>query len=214
METVKSRLLAFLESQRISKSEFSRRMGLSNAYLGSMRKSMPEDKVSRLVELFPQLNRDWLLYGEGEMLNKAERQTSASVRRQYMVPLLPIEAYAGCFTMGSDGVMPFECEMIPSTVQADFAINVTGDSMLPKIEPGTTLFIRRIHDGTFLPYGTEMVIDTENGVYLKVVNPSEKGDEYISAESYNPAYPPYQIPKSTIYGIYRIVAKTVGPGLI
>ena len=96
-ETVKDRLLRFLEKVGVSKSEFARRMGVSVAYLGAMRKSMPEEKVSKVVELFPQLNRDWLLYGEGDMIR--QRGVHDSELEQYMVPLLPVEARAGTLQM-------------------------------------------------------------------------------------------------------------------
>ena len=62
METVKDRLLHFLKAEGISKSQFARLMGVSGAYLGSMRKSMPEEKITRLMQVFPRLSRDWLVY--------------------------------------------------------------------------------------------------------------------------------------------------------
>lgn len=208
METVKDRLMQFLESRGISKSEFSRRMGLSNAYIGSMRKSMPSDKVSRLMELFPELNREWLLYGEGSMLKNEETapKNPTNHRDRRTVPLLPVEAYAGNLSAVSDGVMPYECEQIEAPVKGcDFAIRTVGNSMTPEIESGTILYLAKINDAAFIPYGNPMVIDTENGVYVKVVNPSEKGDDYLRAHSYNPAYSDFDIPKSSIYGIYRVV---------
>ncbi len=181
-------------------------MGLSPAYVGAMRKSMPEDKVARLMELYPRLNRDWLLYGEGDMyLSTAEMRDRFPAG--YSVPLLPVEAYAGNLQMWSEGVRLEDCEIILSPVKnVDFAIQVSGDSMEPYVYSGMTLFIKRINDRAFIPWGNPMVIDTENGVLLKVVKPSDHGDQYIQAESYNEKYPPIDIPKESIYGIYRVLA--------
>lgn len=204
-ETVKERLLSFLESQKISKAEFSRRMGVSVAYLSAMRKSLPEEKVVRLTEIFPQLNRNWLLYGDGEMLKKEE--TSDSRENEYLVPLLPVEAYAGHLQSYSRGVTPAECSIIASPVKgAEMAIPITGDSMEPEIHNGTVAAICRINEKAFIPWGNPMVIDTENGVLIKAVYPSEKGEDYIEARSYNPRYPSIQIPTESVYGLYRIVA--------
>lgn len=57
-----------------------------------------------------------------------------------------------------------------------------------------------------------MVIDTENGVVVKVVYPvneegarSDRDCRFIEARSYNPAYPPFLIPTESIYGLYRII---------
>ena len=209
MANVKERLLEFLKKEGISNSEFSRRMGLSVAYIASMRKSMPEEKVSRLIEIFPQLNRDWLLYGEGELYREeqSEREPAEDIE-DYMVPLLPVDAFAGRFPMMTDSVDLRSCETVISPVKGvDFAIRVSGDSMEPEIHDGNVIFIRRINDRAFIPWGHPMVLDTENGTLLKVLYPSEKGNGYIEAVSYNEKYPPLQVPTDSIYGIYRIMAE-------
>ena len=71
-ENVKDRLIRYLDAKGISKAEFGRRIGVSGAYITSMRKSIQPDKLKLIAEEFPDLNRDWLLYGEGEMLRKEE----------------------------------------------------------------------------------------------------------------------------------------------
>ena len=208
-ETVKDRLIQFLKAERISNSEFARRMGLSPAYVGAMRKSMPEDKVSRLIELYPALNRDWLLYGEGEMYSSPDDKAAPNREglSEYLVPLLPVEAYAGNLQMWSRGVRLADCDEVVSPVRgADFAIKVSGDSMEPFVCSGTMLYIRRINDRAFIPWGNPMVIDSENGVLVKVVLPCDDHQDCILAKSYNPKYPPITIPKDSIYGLYRVLA--------
>lgn len=207
-ETVKDRLLRFLQAEKISNSEFSRQMGLSPAYVGAMRKSMPEEKVARLMELYPNLNRDWLLYGEGDMYQKgsADKTVPEDVA-DYVVPLLPVDAFAGNLQMWSEGVALADCEKVIAPVKgADFAIRVSGDSMEPFIFSGMIILIKKINDRAFIPWGNPMVIDTENGVLVKIVQPSQEGSSYIEAQSYNPKYAPIQIPKQSVYGLYRVLA--------
>lgn len=209
--TVKDRLLQFLKAERISKAEFARRMGLSVAYVSAMRKSLPEDKVVKLTQLFPNINRDWLLYGEGEMYRPAETRPAhaPALDPDWLVPLLPVEACAGNLQLYSQSVAMRDCEWIPTPVKgADFAIQVTGDSMEPKIHDGTIAAIVRINDRAFIPWGNPMVIDTENGVLIKTVYPSGKGEKFIEARSVNPQYPPLTIPRDSVFGLYRIVAYT------
>ena len=67
--SVKQRLINFLDYKRISKAEFSRKLGVSSSYIGAMRKSIQPDKVERIAILFPDLNIQWLLTGSGEMIN-------------------------------------------------------------------------------------------------------------------------------------------------
>jgi len=210
--TVKDRLLSFLRAEGINNSEFARRMGVSVAYLGAMRKSMPEEKVAKLMQEFPKLNRDWLLYGEGEMLLPHDNAPKvATVERpgmeDYMVPLLPVEAFACNLQVWSEGILPDECRRVLAPLKgAEMAIQVTGDSMEPNIPNGAMLFIKRINDRAFIPWGHPMVIDTENGVLVKVVQPSAEGSSYIEAQSYNDKYAPIQIPKDCLYGLYRVMA--------
>ena len=68
--TVRQRLESFLELKKISKSEFGRLIGVSSAYITSMRKSIQPDKVKSIALNFPELNINWLLTGNGEMLKE------------------------------------------------------------------------------------------------------------------------------------------------
>ncbi|MDE6072086.1 MAG: hypothetical protein K2G53_05985 [Muribaculaceae bacterium] len=77
LNSVKERLIAFLEYKGINKSEFGRRIGVSNAFVTSMRKSIQPDKIALIQKEFPDLNTSWLLTGEGEMLKDVSvHQTS------------------------------------------------------------------------------------------------------------------------------------------
>lgn len=206
--TVKERLIELLRTVGMSKVEFARRMGLSDAYVSTMRRSLPEDKVLKMAEVFPNFNRDWLLYGEGEMFRSNESETSSVIDgnpTEYFVPLLPVHAFAGSLQEYSEGVLPNQCTRLAVPVRgAQIAIPVSGDSMEPQIHNGSVAVISRINDSAFIPWGNPMVLDTENGVLLKVLRESKKGTDYIEAVSYNPDYSPLDIPKNSIYGIYRI----------
>lgn len=209
MSSVKERLQEFLKAEGISASEFSRKMGLSPAYLASMRKSMPEEKVERLIGVFPQLNRDWLLYGEGEMRRDTDcGGEDRQKERRNLVPLIPAQAHAGRFPMHADGVSLADCQMIDSPIRGvDCAIRVVGDSMEPRILSGTVLFLERINDKAFIPWGSPLVLDTENGSLVKMLYPSHRGEDFVEARSYNPDYPPFSVPLESVYGIYRILYK-------
>lgn len=70
--TVKQRLTEFLKMAKISKSEFGRIIGVSNAFVTSMRQSISPDKIQSIAFHFPELNIAWLLTGEGSMLKTSE----------------------------------------------------------------------------------------------------------------------------------------------
>lgn len=208
--TVKGRLLMFLKAKRLSQTEFGRILGVAPTYIGAMRKSLSADKVNKLMRAFPDLNRDWILYGEGEMLKE---QASDSEGRgddheaiDYEVPLLPVSAFAGNLQVWSESVELRDCEKVVSPIRGvDFAIRITGDSMEPEFHDGSTVLIKRINEKSFIPWGNPMVIDTENGVLIKEVFPSDRGRGFIEARSLNPKYPPLAIPTESIYGLYRVL---------
>lgn len=66
--TIKERLTAYLKYKGINKSEFGRRVGVSNSYISAIRKSIQPDKTEKIASSFPDLNIAWLLTGDGEML--------------------------------------------------------------------------------------------------------------------------------------------------
>lgn len=66
--TIKERLTAYLKYKGINKSEFGRKVGVSNSYISAIRKSIQPDKTEKIAAAFPDLNVAWLLTGDGEML--------------------------------------------------------------------------------------------------------------------------------------------------
>ena len=69
----KDRIMALLEYLDMSKHEFERVCGLSNGYVSKISKSIVYNGLEKILEQFPQVNKNWLLYGEGEMLKPNEQ---------------------------------------------------------------------------------------------------------------------------------------------
>ena len=67
----KERLLKFIEEAGITVAEFERKCSLSKGYIRKLKGSVGSDKIEDIIRAYPQLNRVWLLSGEGEMLNPA-----------------------------------------------------------------------------------------------------------------------------------------------
>ena len=207
LSTVKGRLLTYLKENRIPQTEFCKRLGVAPTYIGVIRKSIPAEKINRIATLYPDLNRDWLLYGEGEMYVKETNDPRKLLQEAgYLVPLLPVTAFAGNITAWSQSVKSNECEKVISPVQGvDFAIRISGDSMEPDFHDGSIILIKKIDDKAFIPWGHPMIVDSSNGVFFKDVFPSNKGKKYIEAQSLNKKYPPLDIPLDCVYGLYRVV---------
>ena len=77
-ESVKERVYAFLQHKGISIKRFEEQCGLSNGYVSSMRKGFGSEKLNNVLKEFPELSREWLLYGEGEMLSTTDSPEAAA----------------------------------------------------------------------------------------------------------------------------------------
>lgn len=75
---VKQRLVQFIKSMHMTQRAFEIRCGMSNGYVANIRKGIGEDYLLNIAQQFPQLNRAWLLFGEGEML-KTTRTISGDI---------------------------------------------------------------------------------------------------------------------------------------
>lgn len=80
---IKERLILFIKSQNVSRSEFERNSGLSNGYINNIREGMGADKVENVLRAYPILNRTWLLTGEGTMLLSATTSPSDTMTEVY-----------------------------------------------------------------------------------------------------------------------------------
>ena len=64
----KERLLRFESYTGLNRSQFERKAGLSTGYIRNFKGSMSGEKIENLLKAFPEINRVWLLTGEGDMI--------------------------------------------------------------------------------------------------------------------------------------------------
>jgi hypothetical protein len=69
--TVKDRIVAFLRYSGIPVGTFERRCRLSNGYVRSLKNEPSVSKMESILKEYPEINKNWLLTGEGEMLNSS-----------------------------------------------------------------------------------------------------------------------------------------------
>jgi phage repressor protein C with HTH and peptisase S24 domain len=107
---------------------------------------------------------------------------------------LPMEAINGSEAVpllgeiGAGGMVAYfkddhEFELVPRPPLAPgrlMALRVTGDSMLPKYEPGDVVYVRRDHEGVVLQdLGRYCAIHAaDGGTYLKILTPGTKPDRF------------------------------------
>ena len=122
-----------------------------------------------------------------------------------VVRLIPYEARGGTIGDFVDGVHEYDCEKIISPVKgADFAMEVTGDSMSPEYPSGSRVLIKKVDESAFIAWNEVYVLDTPNGAVIKRVRKTDN-PELVECVSINPAYQAYTIPKKFIRGWYRVL---------
>lgn len=170
------------------------RANFTAAYNGS-----PRYFTNRFLKRFASAYSDyisegWLLTGEGEM----------KVRDKTMKPHYDAKASAGFMDGISEGKMSAEFRaMVAPLPDYNFSIDVTGDSMLPRIENGDVLLCHKVNDRSNPPIGKICVLDTKEGWVVKVI--ASVNEETITLHSLNTAYHDYDIDHNSILGVAEVV---------
>ena len=189
------------ESLNLTQTELANRIGVSLRTLQEWEKTkIPETKVAQVVKVLSESGHEEPAY--------PPLSSNIEEVKSYEVPLLPLDAIGGRLDgFAPNGVTISQCETITSPFKnAALAIRVKGQSMSPIYPSGCMLFIVK-NNGGWLDWGKVYVLDTDNGVIVKQLSPSQKGEEYICCKSFNnsPEFAPFDIPHTSIYGIYRVL---------
>lgn len=124
---------------------------------------------------------------------------------QEMVLVIPTGARAGTLADFAQSIASYDCERIVTPIKgADYAIQVTGDSMSPEYPSGSMIIIKKINEKAFIEWGKTYVLDTENGAVIKNVRRTDN-PEVIECVSLNPAYQPFTMETKYINGWYRVL---------
>lgn len=211
---LKSRISQYLDFTAITKYECYQKTGIANGVL-SQKGGLSEDNLMRFLSYYDELNAEWLLTGEGEMIkptpilykDEQNKELLALRSDDYKgIPLIPLDAMAGFVSGDGSGVMEYECEhyIIPNFRDADFLIAVKGESMSPKYISGDIVACKKLPIDTFFQWNKVYVLDTDQGALIKRIKKSNSTD-YIMCVSENTDYDPFELHKEHIYSLAIVV---------
>lgn len=69
MTDLKQRVLEFLKYLGIGQLKFEEKVGLTRGHVDKIKYNLHPTTLSKILEAYPELNKTWLLTGDGEMLN-------------------------------------------------------------------------------------------------------------------------------------------------
>lgn len=80
--TIKQRIIEYLRYVKIGQNKFEKMAGISNGYISNLKKNPSPEKIQQILTAAPELNRDWLLFGEGDMLKPEKREMETTVKER------------------------------------------------------------------------------------------------------------------------------------
>lgn len=212
---LKERFDAFIKYKSLSRRKFQERIGVSNSYIQNISKGISNDILNRITIQYPELNTNWLLTGEGEMITSEERQNKTITIPQSTITAnkrkgaLIYDIDATCGFDGRD--IEFVDEKVVGSIDApeinpeSKIIFATGDSMLPLITSGDRVVIRRIESWDYFNYGQVYLIITNEYRFIKRVRKHPKDEEnLILLRSENPEYDDIDLPKKEIIHLFIV----------
>ena len=187
---MKERILQFIENKQITKSKFYSVTGLSNGILDK-KSGLTMDTVEKIYSKYPEINLEWLLTGEGEMLKprvediknmskeeqiKELKQIASGefFKKSNIVPFYENVATIGGTQLSAD-LSPVTAptayidlgSMFPS---ANAAIRHFGESMR-EYPNGCILAIKKLNHLKSIIWGQNYVVETDEIRVTPMVHP-------------------------------------------
>lgn len=222
--TFKERLLYFIRYMNLTTKAFEQSIGVSNSYIANLRKRMGDDVLKNTLSKYPQLNREWLLTGEGQMLNfevysglpettklpETQEKTAQPSEEICEVEEIPIIPKVACIEPNVDTLSYVKHNDVTTSPivhqfpTSDVWYPVFTDTMSPDYLPGDKVALFAYPKGEEEVLNNRAyVIDTKrNGTILCKLTKTDEG--YI-ARYKNPEYPNDFIKYSDVIRIYKVV---------
>ena len=220
--TVKERIIKFIEFKKISLRGFETRCGLSNGYLRQLRSSPTADKMEMIFSAFPEMRREWLMTGEGEMLKEKEVESNARIvggafsvgQRDdeiIMVNYVPVAAMATFIeSVGSATAADFDkFPIVPkgnemADVDKLCIFEVEGDSMYPTIPSGALILAKEIPERSWhYAEGVVVAVYNEFVVVKRIKRNSLSVDNILVLHSDNEKYGDMTVQLSDLRALYK-----------
>lgn len=144
---MKERLMEFIKEKDISNRKFLLKCGLSETYISTLTGNPSGDTLKKIEAAYPELNTDWLLTGEGEMLK---------------VPAV-VTVYNPTSEERNEVGEGVDMSVIPAEVVEEIKAEVVAEAAIPLISP----------EAANKPNFDVRVYIEENTGELEHINPTE-----------------------------------------
>ena len=214
--TIKQRLVLYLKHRGVGQNKFERLAGLSNGYISNLKSSPSPEKLTMIFKVSDDLNRDWLLYGEGDMLkdkndtaeivgvaSKVISDNAVLVKFFDVNPSATFQELDESVSQGYDTleVVPIHGERIDDTY---VVFEIHGDSMVPTLLSHARILCKEIPEQRWQYAEGVVVISYRDKVVVKRIAVNDiLGNSMMTLKSDNPDYGLEDVQLSDIHCIYK-----------
>ena len=169
-ETVRDRLLQFINELGISSRMFEQNCGLSNGFVRNTGDSIRRNNLEKISTIYPDLNTTWLLTGDGNKLNSSAKSITSissempapSKQSSKGIPYFDVDVTMGYDELPNDQTnIPNYYLHIPAFQNCDCAVPAYGRSMIPDINDGSIIAIKEVSLDSVLPGEAYLIITDE-----------------------------------------------------
>lgn len=218
-QTVKERLIAYLKNKKIGQNRFEALAGLSNGYISHLVNAPGLDKLTKILNAAPDLNKTWLLAGEGEMLNSNTDSSAVQIGTNTpdcedaevieSFPMLPEEVAVNPNTDIEEYIEENSSELEkvnPShkLAPANAAERILRTSMMPTFQPEDIVFVRFLPDRMKICDGDIYYLNCKNRPTM-IRRIKFESDNRLRLIAQNPQYGDVVISREDIINVGTIV---------
>ena len=221
MSSLLERISQLAENAHISFTGLEKKIGASKGVLSRAIQNNTDIQakwICKIVENYPHYSSNWLLTGEGQMLNSEfvqpnhtfELTTDRKLSLQD-IPLYDLSATAGIMAIFNDlSITPEDYLRVPNLPPVDGAIYVRGESMTPLLKSGDIIIYKKLALSLdSILWGQIYLLSFDaGGDTFTVVKYIQKSDdpERIRLVSHNSHFEPKDIPLSSIRALAIVKA--------
>ena len=197
------RIEAVIKWANMSTNYFARYIGLArgeNLYqIKRGNNGISLDVADRIVARFPQIDKLWLLTGEGQMF--ADERL-----RGPQIPYYDVDVEQG---IGNLGHLESPCNLIiPPVGECDLAMCYNGRAMGSCVPPGTIVLLKAVDRDAIIP-GEEYVIVCQKIVTLRIVRAAEEPGKVRLVPGDRENYDDILLNVSDIVSVYKVKGKLI-----
>ncbi|WP_394776705.1 helix-turn-helix transcriptional regulator [Flavobacterium sp.] len=214
------RVKEYLIFKGISKYKFCQLLGFSNKFLDNS-ENMGTDKACKILHHFPDINAEWLLTGNGNMVKTDHENDENRTKQKFVtdtklkdqnIPVYDVRTADEIIDLflTEENQTSIGYINTPKLVKCDGALYIIGDSMYPLLKNGDIAIYKKVlnHQQNIIwgeMYLICVINDGNESFFIRYLKPSEQ-EGYVQFISQNTQHPTIEFPITSIKALALVKA--------